>query len=424
METYPKNLIYYGVSGTGKTYQAVIKALEIITGTPTYDQHLYEHYRRLGQIELVSFHPSFSYQEFVEGISAETQGRHIRYFVKDGIFKLIAQRALENQQLVYQQADLVPFEKVFDIFMSPIFEGEQEKIEVKMRSKSFFVVADNGDTIDIENHARNPYYSLSKKVLRDRYLTGSLKTDKRYAHWYNFLAIELLKIAKKFQEERKKIAPQNFVLIIDEINRANISKVFGELITLIEESKRIGAGEAKTVRLPYSHDEFGVPQNLYLIGTMNTSDRSIAQLDIALRRRFVFIEMPSTPALLKGRQIEGIDLERLLTKINERIIFLSNQNHAIGHAYFYQIHSIEDLAQLFTFKIIPLLQEYFYDQWENITWVLSNKQGECEFLEKKKLKAKDLFNKNIDNLKHEKTTYQTKHWKELLHNHIYKEIYE
>ncbi|SFF47006.1 McrB family protein [Thermoflexibacter ruber] len=424
MEIHSKNLIYYGASGTGKTYQTVVKALEIITGTPTYDQNLYEHYRKLGQIEFVSFHQSFSYHEFVEGISAETQGKHIRYFVKDGIFKLIAQRALENQQLVSQQTDLVPFEKVFDVFMSPIFEGEQEKIEVKMRGKSFFVVADNGDTIDIENHARNPYYSLSKKVLRERYLTGSLKTDKRYAHWYNFLAIELLKIAKKFQEERKKVAPQNFVLIIDEINRANISKVFGELITLIEDSKRLWASEAKTVRLPYSHDEFGVPQNLYLIGSMNTSDRSIAQLDIALRRRFVFIEMPSTPALLKGKIIEGIDLERLLTKINERIIFLANQSQEIGHTYFYEVNTIADLAQLFTFKIIPLLQEYFYDQWEKIALVLSNKYGECEFLQKKNLKAKDLFKKNIDNLKHEKATYQTKNWNELLNNQIYKEIYE
>lgn len=420
----PKNLIYYGASGTGKTYQTVVKALEIITGTPNYDQNLYEHYRKLGQIEFVSFHQSFSYQEFVEGISVETQGKHIRYFVKDGIFKLIAQRALENQQLVSQQADLVPFERVFDIFMSPIFEGEQEKIEVKMRGKSFFVVADNGDTIDIENHARNPYYSLSKKVLRERYLTGSLKTDKRYTHWYNFLAIELLKIAKKFQEERKKVAPQNFVLIIDEINRTNISKVFGELITLIEDSKRLGAGEAKTVRLPYSNDEFGVPQNLYLIGTMNTSDRSIAQLDIALRRRFVFIEMPSTPALLKGKIIEGVDLERLLTKINERIIFLANQNQEIGHTYFYEVNTIADLAQLFTFKIIPLLQEYFYDQGEKIALVLSNKYGECEFLQKKNLKVKDLFKKNIDNLKLEKATYQTKNWNELLNNQIYKEIYE
>ncbi|MCU0390239.1 MAG: AAA family ATPase [Thermoflexibacter sp.] len=419
------NIIFYGTSGTGKTYQSVVKALEIIAGVAHYDQQLYEYYHRLGQIEFVSFHQSFSYQEFVEGISAETQGKHIRYFVKDGIFKIISQRALENQQLAQQQADLVPFEKVFDVFMLPIFEGKQEKIEIKMQHKSFYVVADNGDTIDIENHARNPYYSLNKKVLRDRYLTGSLKTDKRYTHWYNFFAIELLKIAKKWQEEREKIAPQNFVIIIDEINRANISKVFGELLTLIEESKRIGADEAKTVRLPYSNDDFGIPKNLYIIGTMNTSDRSIAHLDIALRRRFEFIEMPTRPELLTGKIIDGIDLEKLLKRINERITFLSDQNHAIGHTFFYNIENIEQLAQLFVFRLIPLLQEYFYDQWEKIAMILSNKNGDCDFLENNLLKSIDLFHKNCDNSGfQEKTTYYTKTWTALIDKKIYQSIYE
>ncbi len=166
-------------------------------------------------------------------------------------------------------------------------------------------------------------------------------------------------------EEKK-----NYVLIIDEINRGNISKILGELITLLEEDKRIGNSEEKKVVLPYSQEEFGVPNNLYIIGTMNTADRSIALMDIALRRRFHFQEIAPKSELLEGKDIEGIDLKQLFETINQRITLLYDKDHQIGHAYFLNIKTKKELDMVFQQKIIPLLQEYFYEDWEKIQIVL------------------------------------------------------
>ncbi len=166
---------------------------------------------------------------------------------------------------------------------------------------------------------------------------------------------------------------QNFVLVIDEINRGNIPKIFGELITLIEPSRRLGAGDETTVTLPYSDDDFGVPDNLHIIGTMNTADRSIQQMDTALRRRFTFVEMMPDPGHdLISEDVDGVNCRKMLRAMNERIALLLDREHQIGHTYLLNVETMEQLADAFRNRIFPLLQEYFYDDWRKIRAVLGN----------------------------------------------------
>ena len=180
------------------------------------------------------------------------------------------------------------------------------------------------------------------------------------------------RIAKAAKEEDKP-----FVLIIDEINRGNIAKIFGELITLIEDSRRLGKEDATEVTLPYSNESFGVPNNLYLIGTMNTADRSIQLLDTALRRRFDFVEMMPKPELISDN-VEGVNCKRMLEEMNKRITALLDRERQIGHTYLLDVDTMEKLSYAFQNKIFPLLQEYFFDDWSKIRAVLQENSFVCE----------------------------------------------
>ncbi len=227
---------------------------------------------------------------------------------------------------------------------------------------------------------------------------------------YHIADGKLKRLVNRAMQEPEK----DFALFIDEINRGNISKIFGELITLIEPDKRSHKKQRHplAVKLLYSNEEFSIPSNLYIIGTMNTADRSIALLDTALRRRFHFVEiLPDASLSILDREIEGVHLGRLLAAMNERIEFLYDRDHTIGHSFFIGIKTYAALCQIFQNKIIPLLQEYFYDDWEKIRLVLADnpewgkREPEKFIQEKKQRQSNRLFKIHLDDYD-DRSTYQ------------------
>jgi len=206
-----------------------------------------------------------------------------------------------------------------------------------------------------------------------RDLSGLTYEDKKEA-------IRDFELPENIKEKAKR-----FVLIIDEINRGNVAQIFGELITLIEDDKRMGAKSALKAMLPYSNESFCVPPNLYIIGTMNTADRSVEALDTALRRRFSFIHMRPEPDKLNVTR-EGIDLNNMLTRINKRLEVLLDADHTIGHAWLWGVNDLAGLRLTFKDKILPLLQEFFYNDYEKIGLVLGD-----AFVQSKPVDPKAVF---------------------------------
>ena len=372
MNSQPRNQILYGPPGTGKTYNTVIKAIEITNpeliqkdkdgNVENYKtlKEKFDELKQQGQIEFVTFHQSYSYEEFVEGIKPDLESNELKYKLEDGIFKKIC-----NSAKINIEGD---FEKIYSQFIEEIDENH----EFKTQKGSFKIRVNDNDGLTIrtgDNFEKETCGTITKEQIKNQTFTSIGRKQK-------------LEAITKYLKEKYGLTfsvsntVKPHILIIDEINRGDVSKIFGELITLIEEDKRIGKEHQMTVTLPYSREPFGVPNNLYIIGTMNTADRSIALLDTALRRRFDFEEMMPKPELLRGKDIEGVDLEQLLTKINDRIKNEYDRDHQIGHSYLMEVENKEQLERAYKNRILPLLNEYFYNDIDSVAKILNCKPND------------------------------------------------
>ncbi|MBR2494870.1 MAG: AAA family ATPase [Helicobacter sp.] len=423
----PLNQILYGPPGTGKTYNTIDKALEILYDYELIDfipqergdkKVLFDEFIEQGQISFVTFHQSYGYEDFVEGIRPRLSGGNdegqisekMEYEIRDGIFKQMCKEAsknyeksLKNISEVKQEIELDDLLEQYATYIEDeLKEGKEPKFESKEWTTKMKIQGvhrlQNGDFSSIVIGVSNDSSSmqrLSQKVIKrdyEKFKSGEIKDwndikpsyeSKSHRHGnagYYFTLYESIAEFEKTHYQTSTIPSlestldnrlKPYILIIDEINRGNISKILGELITLLESSKRKDEEEALEVILPYSQKPFSVPNNLYIIGTMNTADRSIALLDTALRRRFEFIEMMPDSSLL-STDCDGVDLQRLLESINNRIEFLLDRERSVGHAFLIDVKNLSDLKAVFKNKILPLLQEYFYDDYAKINAVLNN----------------------------------------------------
>jgi hypothetical protein len=431
--SHPLNQILYGPPGTGKTYHTINKALEIIGEDVTGQSRkaikkLFDNNLIAGRIAFTTFHQSMSYEDFVEGIKPLTPqdgDAYVKYETQNGIFKRMC---LAAQTPNYSEFNIA-FEKLVESL------SDQQLLILKTPTNKEFAVSLNGQG-NLNLHT-GPEKRKNGVLTKDN-IELLLNNEMGINEWKGYFSgvVEHLKSQFNYSAAHTSNANNNYVLIIDEINRGNVSQIFGELITLIEDSKRIGNDEALKVTLPYSKSEFGVPNNLYIIGTMNTADRSVEALDTALRRRFSFEEMPPQPNLLNpnyrlwkllhdsdttnwnedsfvkkekrlldfqnadaellANRIElyhkfkneivdlsqvlnlpliyfnGLDLSKLLTVINDRITYLLDSDHQIGHSFFINVYSWEELRDTFYQNIIPLMQEYLYSDIGKIELILGS----------------------------------------------------
>ncbi len=513
-KVFPINTILFGPPGTGKTFNTINKALEIIGETDLnwndrravkrrFDDRVKE-----GRIVFTTFHQSMSYEDFIEGIKPKMDDdidddqKKLDYEIKDGIFKRSCAFAAFYCHERYIASKSVTSEYSFDSLYDAFIEWIQEQMDAQ-KLPVFKTL--RGREVEVKNINRNR--SIIARAKHSVAISSAPLTKENFEKLYNrFKSVDEIKDLREVQEtvqispritefyavfaglkefEQKEFKPdvpmlleskevsgfdveeilkkynggvyndaikqfspavKPVILIIDEINRGNISQIFGELITLIEEDKRLGKNEALEITLPYSKKPFGVPPNLHIIGTMNTADRSVESLDTALRRRFSFEEMPPKPDILtpnlmlwnlldkyeasewdeveyaekeasvltllgaqdmvKGKMkgyweeyiknekktkpqflnewFSGITLQQILQRINLRVEKLLDPDHQIGHSYFMDVSSLEDLQNVFYHKVIPLLQEYFFGDYGKIGLVLGR-----GFVRKKKWDEKN-----------------------------------
>ena len=409
------NQILFGPPGTGKTYNTINKSVAI--ANPDFDLNqprteIKKEFDRLikeGIIVFTTFHQSMSYEDFIEGIKPiepKVEGQPVIYKVIPGILKEFCERIKNIEKLTSNSLpnanSVSNFDELYSAFIKRLKEiiSELEENEThtfqSRRSSVKLIKIENDDSILTTGETANSNVTVTKDKLEKIYnkysspdeitnIEKQLREVGTDISWTtNYFAV--YKALKEFEtsiktnksNDIKTNKKQDFVLIIDEINRGNVSQIFGELITLVEEDKRLGADEALEVTLPYSKEKFGIPPNLYILGTMNTADRSVEALDAALRRRFSFEEMPPRPILIANEGklkeakgfLDNIELPLLLNTINKRIEKLLDKDHQIGHSYFMSVKNYEDLKNAFKNKIIPLLQEYFFGDYGKIGLVI------------------------------------------------------
>ena len=455
---FDKNVIFYGPPGTGKTYTTAKRAVEICKTESEEDlidyseiMKKYNELKENNRIEFITFHQSYGYEEFIEGIKpivlneddeAENESENnqesktdikiendVKYKIEAGIFKKFCDNAkkaiIESKSNIYISPKAIVWKvTVKDKVKEDCFTNNHVRINFKLGTagaSKFDNEIKKGDIIITTDGSRTKINGIAVVTDDKAYTLNKAQSDTttRNVDWLvkginediyeindekilprktvtkvpNMKVEDIIKLAKEKEsivlskEELSKIDikenKEPYVFIIDEINRGNISKIFGELITLIEPTKRSGKKECISTKLPYSKKEFTVPDNVYIIGTMNTADRSIALMDTALRRRFKFEEMLPDYHLLEDIFVEDkgvkVNIGAMLKVINERIEYLYDREHTIGHAVFLEKMEndkididINKLENIFKKNIIPLLQEYFYEDYEKIRIVLGD----------------------------------------------------
>lgn len=446
----PLNQILYGPPGTGKTYNSVLKAMSIIDNTEYKDvseeqysalKTRFDELKQAGQIEFVTFHQSYSYEEFVEGIKpyipewGTTDNTEVRYIGENGIFKRICKKAespiiksndnnlelndnpkiwkvslmktgendirkdcMENNRIRIgfdKYGETINDETIFDDGGSRVLSAFIDKMEIgdivlscyseKTIDAIGVVTSEYKWNNDFPQYKRYREVKWLAKGLNHNILKINNGTKFTLGTVYQLNNMSLKDVLDIVDEQEQVTSYKDndklYILIIDEINRGDVSKIFGELITLIEEDKRVGNKYQMKTTLPYSKESFGVPNNLYIIGTMNTADRSIALLDTALRRRFDFEEIIPRPELLGGKVVEGINLQTLLTRVNERITNKYDRDHQIGHSYLMGVNTKEQLERAYKNRILPLLNEYFYNESKTVAEILNCSEDELKTID-------------------------------------------